>query len=308
VIDRIAGLWSVAPDVEITLEANPNSAEQARFADLRIAGVNRVSIGIQSLDDAALRMLGRAHDGGEARRAIAHAAAVFERFSFDLIYARPGQTTEAWRRELHAALALAGDHLSLYQLTFEPGTRFEQLRRRGALVPLDDDTAHAMFELTQDALAARGLAAYEISNHARPGHESRHNLGYWRYEDYLGVGPGAHGRLTLDGIKHALRTERAPETWIAQVRARGDGLAEDVTIMPEDAAREALVMGLRLTEGIDAARFRRTTGVELEAALAPRGLERALDGGFIARKTEGGLVATAAGRQVLNTLLAEIAR
>jgi putative oxygen-independent coproporphyrinogen III oxidase len=308
VIDRIAARWSLAPDCEITLEANPNSAEQARFADFRAAGVNRVSIGIQSLDDAALRLLGRAHDGCEARRAIAHAAAVFERFSFDLIYARPGQSPEQWESELDAALALAGDHLSLYQLTFEPGTRFEQLRQRGDLTPLDDDTAHAMYEFTQLRLASQGLAAYEVSNHARPGHESRHNLGYWRYEDYVGVGPGAHGRITLDGTKHALRAARAPETWIERVRAAGHGVDEHIRIPPEDAAREALVMGLRLTEGIDAARFRRNTGVALDSALDAQGVARAMSGGFIEKDEAGRLVATAGGRQVLNAVLAEIAR
>jgi putative oxygen-independent coproporphyrinogen III oxidase len=307
-IDRIAARWSLATDCEITLEANPNSAEQARFADFRAAGVNRVSIGIQALDDAALRLLGRAHDASEARRAIAHAAAIFERFSFDLIYARPDQSLAAWERELDEALAFAGDHLSLYQLTFEPGTRFEQLRARGDLTPLDDDTAHAMYELTQAHLAARGLAAYEISNHARPGQESRHNLGYWRYEDYAGVGPGAHGRLTIDGVKHALRAARAPETWIERVRATGSGVEEDLRIPIDAAAREALVMGLRLAEGIDPVRFARNTGTTLDAALDPQGVARAESGGFVTWAPEGRLVATERGRQVLNAVLAEIAR
>ena len=226
VIDRIATLWPLAEDVEITLEANPSSAEVARFRDLRAAGVGRVSIGVQALDDAALRMLGRAHGAHEARQAIAAAAATFARHSFDLIYARPGQDLAGWRRELDAALALAGEHLSVYQLTFEPGTRFEQLRARGEIVPLDDALADEMFEVTRDRLAARGLPAYEISNHARPGAESRHNLGYWRYEDYLGLGPGAHGRLTIDGVKYATRAVRAPEAWMARVAAGGEGTAE----------------------------------------------------------------------------------
>jgi oxygen-independent coproporphyrinogen-3 oxidase len=236
VIDRIAALWPLAPDVEITLEANPNSAEVARFRDLRAAGIGRVSIGVQALDDDALRLLGRAHGGDEARRAIAAAAAIFDRFSFDLIYARPGQGLDAWTRELGAALALAGEHLSVYQLTFEPGTRFEQLRRRGDIVPLDDETADAMFDATRAILDAHGLPAYEISNHARPGAASRHNLGYWRYEDYLGVGPGAHGRLTLGGVKYATRAERAPETWMAQVAAAGEGMAARDVVAPADAA------------------------------------------------------------------------
>jgi oxygen-independent coproporphyrinogen-3 oxidase len=308
VIDRIAALWPLAPDVEITLEANPNSAEVARFRDLRAAGIGRVSIGVQALDDDALRLLGRAHGGDEARRAIAAAAAIFDRFSFDLIYARPGQGLDAWTRELGAALALAGEHLSVYQLTFEPGTRFEQLRRRGDIVPLDDETADAMFEVTRAILDAHGLPAYEISNHARPGAASRHNLGYWRYEDYLGVGPGAHGRLTLGGVKYATRAERAPETWMAQVAAAGEGMAARDVVAPADAAREALLMGLRLTAGISPPRFQRVCGTPLDAALDPRGLARMIEGGFLRRDADGTLVATPAGLRVLDAVLVEIAR
>jgi oxygen-independent coproporphyrinogen-3 oxidase len=308
VIDRIAALWPLAPDVEITLEANPNSAEVARFRDLRAAGIGRVSIGVQALDDDALRLLGRAHGGDEARRAIAAAAAIFDRFSFDLIYARPGQGLDAWTRELGAALALAGEHLSVYQLTFEPGTRFEQLRRRGDIVPLDDEAADAMFEVTRAILDAHGLPAYEISNHARPGAASRHNLGYWRYEDYLGVGPGAHGRLTLGGVKYATRAERAPETWMAQVAAAGEGMAARDVVAPADAAREALLMGLRLTAGISPPRFQRVCGTPLDAALDPRGLARMIEGGFLRRDADGTLVATPAGLRVLDAVLVEIAR
>ena len=308
VINRIAALWPLAPDVEITLEANPNSAEVARFRDLRAAGIGRVSIGVQALDDDALRLLGRAHGGDEARRAIAAAAAIFDRFSFDLIYARPGQGLDAWTRELGAALALAGEHLSVYQLTFEPGTRFEQLRRRGDIVPLDDETADAMFDATRAILDAHGLPAYEISNHARPGAASRHNLGYWRYEDYLGVGPGAHGRLTLGGVKYATRAERAPETWMAQVAAAGEGMAARDVVAPADAAREALLMGLRLTAGISPPRFQRVCGTPLDAALDPRGLARMIEGGFLRRDADGTLVATPAGLRVLDAVLVEIAR
>jgi putative oxygen-independent coproporphyrinogen III oxidase len=308
ILDRIAARFMLADDVEITLEANPNSAEAARFRDLALAGIGRVSIGVQALDDGALRLLGRAHDTAEARRAIAAAASRFARFSFDLIYARPGQTRAAWRAELDAALALAGGHLSLYQLTFEPETRFAQLRARGDIVPLDDDTAAALFEDTQARLAAQGLPAYEISNHARPGEESRHNLGYWRYADYLGLGPGAHGRLTFADGKRALRNARAPETWIARVRATGDGLVEETAIAPTDAAREALVMGLRLAEGIDPARFARATGMALDAALDPHGLVRTEAGGFLRRAADGGIAATPAGLRVLDAVLAEIAR
>jgi oxygen-independent coproporphyrinogen-3 oxidase len=308
VIDRIATLWPLAEDVEITLEANPSSAEVARFRDLRAAGVGRVSIGVQALDDAALRMLGRAHGAHEARQAIAAAAATFARHSFDLIYARPGQDLAGWRRELDAALALAGEHLSVYQLTFEPGTRFEQLRARGEIVPLDDALADEMFEVTRDRLAARGLPAYEISNHARPGAESRHNLGYWRYEDYLGLGPGAHGRLTIDGVKYATRAVRAPEAWMARVAAGGEGTAERSVVAPADAAREALLMGLRLQAGVSPRRFRRVSGVALDAALDARGLARAVARGFVARGEDGGLAATPAGQRVLDAVLAEIAR
>lgn len=308
VIARISALWPLADDVEITLEANPNSAEVARFRDLRAAGVGRVSIGVQALDDAALRMLGRAHGADEARRAIAAAAATFARHSFDLIYARPGQDPGSWRRELEAALALAGEHLSVYQLTFEPGTRFEQLRRRGDIVPLDAATCETMFEETRAILAAHGLPAYEISNHARPGAESRHNLGYWRYEDYLGVGPGAHGRVTIDGVKYATRAERAPETWMARVAATGEGTAERTVVSPTDAPREALLMGMRLAAGISPARFRRVTGMDLDAALDPRGLARVEAGGFVVRDRDGGIAATPAGQRVLDAVLAEIVR
>jgi putative oxygen-independent coproporphyrinogen III oxidase len=308
VVERIAALWPLAADAEITLEANPNSAEVARFRDLRAAGIGRVSIGVQALDDAALRLLGRAHGADEARRAIAAAASTFERFSFDLIYARPGQDPEAWTRELDAALALAGEHLSVYQLTFEPGTRFEQLRLRGDIVPLDAESCETMFEATRAILAAHGLPAYEISNHARPGAESRHNLGYWRYEDYLGVGPGAHGRVTIDGVRYATRAERAPETWMARVAAAGEGTAERTIVSPADAPREALLMGMRLAAGISPARFRRVTGVDLDAALDPRGLARVEAGGFVVRDRDGGIAATPAGQRVLDAVLAEIVR
>ena len=308
ILERIATRWPVADDPEVTLEANPNSAEVARFRDLRAAGVNRVSIGIQSLDDDALRFLGRAHDAHEGRQAIAAATAAFERYSFDLIYARPGQTMAAWRDELNAALALAGEHLSVYQLTFEPGTRFEQLRLRGEIIPLEDDAAAELFDFTQDALASAGLEAYEVSNHARTGAESRHNLVYWRYEDYLGLGPGAHGRVTIDGKKHATRAARAPETWMERVERLGHGTDEESIVAPADSAREALLMGLRLSEGIAPARFLRTTGIELADALDPRGLARVLDGEFVVRSSDGGIAATKAGRRVLNALITEIAR
>jgi putative oxygen-independent coproporphyrinogen III oxidase len=304
VIDHVAQHWTLTPDVEITLEANPNSAERARFADFREAGINRVSIGVQALDNAALKMLGRAHDQGEARAAIA-AAAVFERYSFDLIYARPGQSVAAWKAELTEALKLAGDHLSVYQLTIEPGTAFHALHARGDLKIPDEETGAALYDATHELLEAAGLPGYEISNHARPGAESRHNLVYWRYEDYVGVGPGAHGRLTLDGAKTATRQEKAPETWIARVRDQGHGTAERIPVGKDEAATEALLMGLRLAEGVDAARFQRETGRALDDVLDRSRLRRLIDGGFI-EPTGTGLRVTVAGRKVLNAVLGEL--
>ena len=306
VIERIAARWRLADDVEVTLEANPNSVEAARLAEFRAASVNRVSIGVQALDDAALRFLGRAHDSGEARAAIAAAAKHFDRFSFDLIYARPGQTVEGWTRELGDALALAGDHLSVYQLTIEPGTAFHAAHARGDLALPDEETAALLFETTQALLSDAGLPAYEVSNHARPGAECRHNLVYWRYEDYVGVGPGAHGRLTVDGRKIATRQEKAPETWLGRIAADGHATAERRAIAPREAADEALMMGLRLSEGIDAARFRRETGVALDAAIDRRRLQRLIDGGFVDADARG-LHATASGRRVLNAVIAALA-
>jgi len=305
VLDRIAARWRIDADVETTLEANPNSVEAARFADFRAAGFNRVSIGVQALDDTALRFLGRGHSAAEARAAIGAAAAHFDRFSFDLIYARPQQTIAAWTRELRDALTLAGDHLSVYQLTIEPGTAFHAAYARGDFTLPDDETAAALFEATQALLGEAGLSAYEISNHARPGAECRHNLVYWRYEDYVGVGPGAHGRLTADGRKIATRQEKAPETWLARTAADGHATAERRTIAPRDAADEALMMGLRLGEGIDRARFRRETGVALDDAIDRPRLQRMIDGGFVAADARG-LHATARGRRVLNAVIAEL--
>jgi putative oxygen-independent coproporphyrinogen III oxidase len=303
VIERAARNWTLAPDIEITLEANPTSVEAGRFAGFRAAGINRVSLGIQSLDDAALKFLGRAHSAGEARAAIELAARSFDRYSFDLIYARPGQSLDAWAAELEAALALAGDHLSVYQLTIEAGTAFHTAHARGDFALPDDDLAGALYELTQARLAEAGLAAYEISNHARPGQASRHNLTYWRYGDYVGVGPGAHGRLTLDGTKHATRQKKAPESWLTAVEAAGHGTEETLALSPEHRGEEMLMMGLRLAEGIPRSRFRAELGVEPEALLDPRGLARLIEGGFVTLDAER-LAATAEGRQRLNAVLA----
>jgi putative oxygen-independent coproporphyrinogen III oxidase len=304
VVDRVRSWWRVANDLEITLEANPNSAEAGRFRAFAAAGVNRLSLGVQSLDPAALRFLGRAHDRREAIAAIGHARESFARFSFDLIYARPGQTIAAWCRELEEALSLAGDHLSLYQLTIEHGTAFATSARRGDLVPLDDETAAALYESTQDRLAAAGLPAYEISNHARPGAECRHNLAYWRYQDYIGIGPGAHSRLTRANTKYATRQRRAPEAWLAAVEAMGTGLEETTPIDPEAAIEEMLMMGLRLSEGVARDRLERAAGQTIEAVFARR-LSPLIEGGFLTIDGER-LATTPAGRQRLNAVLAAL--
>jgi oxygen-independent coproporphyrinogen-3 oxidase len=305
VLARIAQHWRLAPDVEITLEANPTSVEAARFRDLAAVGVNRLSLGIQALDEAALRFLGRQHDAAEARAAIALAHEHFARVSFDLIYARPGQTVADWRRELDQALALAGDHLSLYQLTIEEGTAFHAAHARGDFVLPDDDTAGALYELTRERLAVHGLVDYEISNYARPRAESRHNLVYWTYGDYVGVGPGAHGRLTVDGTKHATRQAKAPETWLAQIAAGGDGMAETTTVARADRLTELTMMGLRLAAGIPRARFRRELDAEPETLFDTRTMGWLIDAGLLTLDDEA-LRATAAGRQRLNALLARL--
>ncbi len=305
VIERIAKRWTLAPNAEITLEANPNSSEAARFAAFRAAGINRLSLGVQALEDGALRFLGRAHNAKAARGAIAEAARHFQRYSFDLIYARPGQDVGPWIAELHDALAMAGDHLSVYQLTIEPGTAFHAAQARGDFVLPEGDDAARLFEATQATLEQAGLPAYEVSNHARPGSECRHNLVYWRYEDYVGVGPGAHGRITIDGRKHATRQERAPETWLARIAERGHATAETRAIAPREAADEALLMGLRLTEGIAPARFERQTGVALDTAVDAGRRVRLAEAGFVAPGPT--LRATAQGRRVLNSVIAELA-
>jgi oxygen-independent coproporphyrinogen-3 oxidase len=307
VLERIAARWAIADEAEITLEANPNSAEAAHFASFKAAGVNRLSIGVQALDDAALKFLGRGHDAREARRAIDRAAALFERFSFDLIYARPGQTVAQWTEELALALALQPPHLSLYQLTIEEGTQFQTLFARGAYKLPDEDVQEQLYDATNAMLADAGLPAYEVSNYARRGQESRHNLVYWRYEDYVGVGPGAHGRIAIDGRRHATRQAKAPETWLSDVEARGHATAECVPLEKTTQIDEAVMMGLRLTEGIDAARFERVTGAALEGpeALDPARVARMVADGFLAR-TPTGVATTPQGMKLLNALLAAL--
>ena len=303
VLDAIRGSWDVDPAAEITLEANPTSVEAERFRAYRTTGVNRVSLGVQSLDDRQLKFLGRLHSADEARRAIALARDTFERMSFDLIYARPGQTVAMWERELEEAIALAADHLSLYQLTVEPGTPFHGLAERGRLVVPDPDRAADLYEATQAIAGARGMPAYEVSNHARPGDESRHNLIYWRYGLYAGIGPGAHGRLQSDGVRLATRTHARPETWLAAVERDGHGMAETQSLSSAEAGDEMLVMGLRLREGIDPARYERLSGRPLDPAklaeLAGDGLIEHLSGGHVRASPRGFLV--------LNALIGELA-
>jgi oxygen-independent coproporphyrinogen-3 oxidase len=302
VVARVRELWPVADDLEITLEANPTSVEAGRFAELAEAGVNRLSLGVQSLDAEALRFLGREHSIAQAIAAIEMARRCFNRCSFDLIYARPGQTPQAWLAELEQALALAGEHLSLYQLTIERGTRFFTDRARGLFRLPDEDIAAQMFELTQERLTAAGLPAYEISNHARPGSECRHNLIYWRYEDYVGVGPGAHGRFRDGTGKRATRRTSGPQAWLEMVERAGHGTAETSCIAGRALVEEALMMGLRLAEGIDRARFAALTGVDPVAALDQRQVEPLLAAGYLEIDSRR-FAATSSGRQRLNAVL-----
>jgi putative oxygen-independent coproporphyrinogen III oxidase len=295
-------LFDAADGIEITLEANPTSVEAGKLAGFRDAGVNRISMGIQSLREAELRALGREHSVAQARAALETARRLFPRVSFDLIYARPGQALADWRAELREALALAHDHLSLYQLTIEPGTVFEGLHRRGELVLPEDDLAAALYEATAEEAGAFGLLPYEVSNYAVPGSESRHNLAYWRYGDYAGIGPGAHGRVSLGGALLATRRHRAPEPWAERVEAQGHGTTHEEPVVPADRAREMLLMGLRLAEGIDEARFAARTGMALDDALDAGVLGQAIEAGYVARGG-GRLRALPEGRLRLDALL-----
>ncbi|MBL8792117.1 MAG: coproporphyrinogen III oxidase [Rhizobiales bacterium] len=302
VLEAISSLWPVAADAEITLEANPTSVEAGNFRGYRTAGINRVSVGVQSLNEDDLKALGRQHTPDEALRAFRLAATIFPRVSFDMIYARPGQDLAAWREELSRALAEQQGHMSLYQLTIEPDTRYADLFAAGKLTLPEDDLAADLYDLTQEMTAAAGLPSYEVSNHARPGHESRHNLLYWRYGEYAGVGPGAHSRLADGGNRIALVAERHPETWAQLVRTKGHGIVSEETVPPEAQAREMLLMGLRITEGIDLAAHGRLSN-------------KPIPPGKIATLTELGLVeqektrlrATGAGRRILNAVIAELA-
>lgn len=294
-------LWGLAPDCEITLEANPNSVEVANFATLASAGVNRISIGIQALDAQTLQFLGRAHSVDEGLRAIATAQAHFARVSFDLITARPGQSLDAWQAELARALAFGTGHLSLYQLTIEPGTRFETLHRKGELHLPDEDLAADLFAATRAQMAAAGLPAYETSNHARPGEESRHNLTYWRYGDYVGIGPGAHGRR--NGI--ATERHRKPENWLAAVEASGHGVKAERPLTPRTRATEALLMGLRLAEGIDLDDIAARTGVGVASLVDRVAAERLAALGLL-RHDGARLIVTESGAPLLDAIIAQL--
>jgi len=303
ILDAIGRHWRVAPDAEITLEANPTSVEASRFAGYRAAGVNRVSLGVQALDDASLKSLGRLHSAQEALDAVAIARAAFSRYSFDLIYARPDQTPSMWKRELEQAISEAAEHLSLYQLTIEEGTPFFGLHAAGKLATPDESLARALYDVTQEVCAQRGLPAYEISNHARPGAECRHNLVYWRGEEYAGIGPGAHGRLDIEGVRHATATEKRPEAWLMRVEASGHGVTTDELLNSEERADEFLLMGLRLAEGIDPRRYAALSG----RALDPHRVEMLREQGAISIDSSGRLRVTQAGFPVLDAVVADLA-
>ncbi|WAJ29573.1 radical SAM family heme chaperone HemW [Antarcticirhabdus aurantiaca] len=303
-LDAVSANWTVTENAEVTLEANPSSVEADRFRGYRAAGVNRVSLGVQALNDPDLRLLGRLHDVDTALHAIGLAREIFPRLSFDLIYARPNQSVEAWEAELSRAIDLAADHLSLYQLTIEEGTPFFALRKAGKLKVPDGELSADLYEATQQLTRARGLPAYEVSNHAVPGAESRHNLTYWRYGYYAGIGPGAHGRLpSRDGGRRAVANEKLPETWLKMVESWDRGSVEDELLSREEEADELMLMGLRLTEGIDVARWSRLSGrsidADVEADLTAHGM--------VERVGPGRIRATPAGMLVLDAVVADLA-
>ncbi|MBB1249252.1 radical SAM family heme chaperone HemW [Rhizobium sp. G21] len=299
----ISRLWHMPDGIEITMEANPSSVEAERFRGYRAAGVNRVSLGVQALNDRDLKFLGRLHNVEDALKAVRLAREIFPRMSFDLIYARPGQSEDEWIRELNEAIGYAVDHLSLYQLTIEEGTPFFGLHQNGKIVLPDAEAAARLYEITQEVTEAHGMPAYEVSNHAKPGAESRHNLTYWRYGDYAGIGPGAHGRLSRQGHKYATATERHPETWLASVAAKGHGMVEQESLERDEQADEMLLMGLRLREGLDLARW---------SELAGRGLDPdreafLIQHGLLERLGNSRLRCTQSGMLVLDAVVADLA-
>jgi oxygen-independent coproporphyrinogen-3 oxidase len=304
VLDAVARNWSVPDGIEVTLEANPSSVEAGRFKGYRAAGVNRVSLGVQALNDGDLRFLGRLHNVAEALHAIDLARKTFPRLSFDLIYARPGQTPEAWEAELDEAIGHAADHLSLYQLTIEEGTPFHALHAAKKFQLPDGEHAAELYAVTQEVTAARGLPAYEISNHAKPGAESRHNLTYWRYGEYVGVGPGAHGRFLENGRRVVTVAEKMPETWANLVEARGHGVTGGEVLTRSEEADEFLLMGLRLAEGIDLARYEQLSG----KGFSPARLSVLQEEGLVAPIGNSRLRATPSGMIVLDAVVADLAR
>jgi oxygen-independent coproporphyrinogen-3 oxidase len=303
ILDAIGKYWRVAADVEVTLEANPTSVEATRFAGYRAAGVNRVSLGVQALDDASLKALGRLHTAREALEAVAIARTAFDRYSFDLIYARPDQTPQMWTDELKLAIAEAAEHLSLYQLTIEEGTPFFGLHAQGKLKTPNEAMARVLYDVTQEVCAAHGLPAYEISNHARAGAECQHNLVYWRGDEYAGIGPGAHGRLDIEGARHATATEKRPEAWLMRVEATGHGVVVDDLLNGEERADEFLLMGLRLAEGIDPKRYAALSGRSLD----PTRIALLREEGAISVGADGRLRVTKAGFPVLDAVVADLA-
>jgi putative oxygen-independent coproporphyrinogen III oxidase len=303
ILNGIARHWHVPDGIEITMEANPSSVEAERFRGYRAAGVNRVSLGVQALNDRDLKFLGRLHDVADALKAIRLARDIFPRMSFDLIYARPNQTVEDWDRELKEAVSYAVDHLSLYQLTIEEGTPFYGLHKAGKLIVPDGEHSAVLYEATQEITEREGMPAYEVSNHARPGSESRHNLTYWRYGDYVGIGPGAHGRLTTGGAKIATATERRPEGWLDLVEAEGHGMVEQELLEREAQADELLLMGLRLKEGIDLVRWQALSGRDPD----PDREQFLIEHGFIERLGNSRLRCTPAGMLILDAVVADLA-
>ncbi|GMB80963.1 radical SAM family heme chaperone HemW [Shinella zoogloeoides] len=303
ILNGIARHWHVPDGIEITMEANPSSVEAERFRGYRAAGVNRVSLGVQALNDRDLKFLGRLHDVADALKAIRLARDIFPRMSFDLIYARPNQTVEEWDRELKEAVSYAVDHLSLYQLTIEEGTPFYGLHKAGKLVVPDGEQSAVLYEATQEITEREGMPAYEVSNHARPGSESRHNLTYWRYGDYVGIGPGAHGRLTTGGAKIATATERKPEGWLELVEAEGHGMVDQEVLEREAQADELLLMGLRLKEGVDLARWQTLSGRDPD----PDRERFLIEHGFIERLGNSRLRCTPAGMLILDAVVADLA-
>jgi oxygen-independent coproporphyrinogen-3 oxidase len=301
ILDEIAKQWPFAEGAEISLEANPSSAEARKFKTFRALGINRLSLGVQSFDNTALKFLGRAHDAATACRAIEAAASVFPRFSFDLIYAYAGQTEKAWRDEIERALSFKPKHLSCYQLTLEEGTVFSKRKDRKKLIWPTEEAA-LLYETTNDILAATGLPSYEVSNYAAVGEECRHNLVYWNYEDYIGLGPGAHGRFVLDGQRWATADLRSPDLWLARVLEKGEGRDSLENLSGDQAKEEALLMGLRLTEGINLAAWREKFGEDFEKFIAPEKIKSLVLSGFLQR-TENHLAATPGGRLRLNAVI-----